>query len=220
MGCSRKRRAGRAARALLPVLMCVWRAALAQPVPLDVVVSVTDPGGQPLPGQAVRLVLGRAEGWRSPAAGTRFVTGADGSHRFSTLVELGTRTTWRPLAFTGVSLPQRGRFLPLAAELPAAPQRWLYTLELDHFTSDDASRARAPGVWSRGAAGDFTVEGQRRDDGGFTLPELGGLALNVAPYVATQAALFPAAADPARPGPARWTLHLVWQRQAQAVRRD
>jgi hypothetical protein len=189
-------------------------------VALEVLVSVTDHRNQPLPGHTVRLVLGRAADWRAPAAGTRFVTGADGSHRFSTQVEITTRTTWRPLAFTGVSLPQRGRFLAVAAEMPSAPQRWLYALELDHFSSDGASLLRAGKVWARGAAGDFTVEGQRRDGGGFTLPELGGRVLNVAPYLATRAALAPAPADPAHPGAERWTLHLVWQKQPDAVRRD
>jgi hypothetical protein len=192
----------------------------AQPVPLDVVVSVTDHRNQPLPGQAVRLVLGRGADWRAPAAGTRFVTGADGSHRFSTQVEIATRTTWRPLAFTGVSLPQRGQYLPVAAEMPGAARHWLYALELDHFGSDGASTVRHATVWARGAAGDFTVEGQRRDDGSLALPELGGRVLAVAPYVATRATLAPAAADPARPGAPRWTLHLVWQKQPDAVHRD
>jgi hypothetical protein len=194
--------------------------ALAQTVALDVFVSVTDHRNQPMSGHPVRLVLGRAAGWRAPGAGTRFVTGADGGHHFSTQIEISTRTTWRPLALTGVSLPQRGRFLPVAAEMPAAEHHWLYALELDHFGSDGASTARHATVWARGAAGDFTVERKRRDDGSLTLPELGGLVLNVAPYLATRAVLAPAAADPAHPGAERWTLHLVWQKQPDAVRRD
>jgi hypothetical protein len=77
------------------------------PVTLEVHFKLTDLEYHPLPGAAVRLVFGVQPEWQDPDAGRRFVTDANGEHRFRTAAVIDQRLRKKPTNFVSSLLSRR-----------------------------------------------------------------------------------------------------------------
>jgi hypothetical protein len=187
-----------------------------QTVTVDVHFKLTEleAPDRPLPGVPVRLVLGQGPNWQDPNAGNRFVTDDKGEARYSAPGIVDRR--WS--VTTGLSLPQRSDHIMLAAELeqliPTSGGQyrhlqWLYTLDIDCYTTSDCASSDISAVYARDAKGRFTVKGVPPD---LKMPELGGMILTGPGYKATD--FFLRAADAERK---RWTVKLTLQRTPSPV---
>ncbi len=148
--------------AVVPLVLA--RAAPARAVPLDVEFKLTDPDYRPLAGVPIRFVFGTGD-WQAPGAGTRIVTAADGTAKFTVDAVVGRRWQFRNIGFTPFSMPIRTDHVSVAAELefvlpkrdgPDTVHRWLYTAEIDRDGSGDCSTDDLDKVYEAGPDGRFT----------------------------------------------------------------
>jgi hypothetical protein len=155
-------RACLAALAALPLLL--GRGAAAGTVPLDVEFKLTDIDYQPLPGVALRLVLGVAD-WQAPDAGQRIVTAADGTAKLTVQASVDRVWDFSNIGFTPFSIPFRADHISIAAELefavpkkdgPDTVHHWLYTADIKCDPGGDCSTDDLDKVYEAGADGRFT----------------------------------------------------------------
>jgi hypothetical protein len=199
-----------------------------QTVPVDVSFKLTELEriDRPLAGVPVRLVLGEVADWQSPNAGHRFVTGPDGGANFTVDGVVDRRWKMVPYAMTGLSFPKRSDHIMIAAELeqliPTATGeyrhlQWLYTMDIDCYSTDFCASSDIGAVYSRDDKGRFTRQGQREPSashipGGLIMPELGGMVLTGPGYKAADFYLSPAGTDRKR-----WQVRLMLQRKPAPV---
>ncbi len=176
---------------------------------------------RPLAGVPVRLVLGEVADWQGPNAGHRFVTGEDGVANFTAQGVVDRRWKMVPYAMTGLSFPKRADHIMIAAELeqliPTASGeyrhlQWLYTMDIDCYTSDTCATSDISSVYTRDDKGRFTRQGQWRPQEGLTMPNLGGMMLTGPNY--KTADFYLSAASPDRK---RWKVRLTLQRKPAPV---
>jgi hypothetical protein len=199
-----------------------------QTVAVDVSFQMTEleRPDRPLAGVPVRLVVGEVADWQGPDAGHRFVTGPEGDAKFTVDGVVDRRWNMVPYGMTGLSFPKRSDHVMIAAELeqliPTAGGeyrhfQWLYTLDLDCYTTDSCATSDITEVYTRDAKGRFTVRGQRESSGprlpgGLKMPELGGMVLTGPGYKAADFFL-----SPAGPDRKRWRVKLTLQRKPPPV---
>jgi hypothetical protein len=94
---------------------------------IDVTTRLVRPDGRPIAGLPVRLVVGSEKNPRSPSAGARLVTDANGRVRRTIQVPVTGRLVTLDNAFT----PHRSRYLAAGIELDLAGRAALYWIELD-----------------------------------------------------------------------------------------
>jgi hypothetical protein len=183
-------------------------------VTLDVRFKLTDLDYKPLPGAAVRVVFGSDVDWQGPTSGYRFVTDANGEHRFATRVRLDKRLRKVPTNFIGslLSIPQNTDHLTVAAELEYMSFRWLYAVDVCRFSSGDVMLDGFT-VYSAGAGGRFTNQAVH-DENGWRMADLEGRVLTMPGYEAWDFMLQPDPDDPAR---RHWTLQLAFKRAPPPV---
>ena len=152
-------------------------------ITLDVNFQLTDLENKPLANVPVRLVLGSDQDWQSPAAGHRFVTGANGDARFSANVVVDKKWRGDSIGFTGLSMPGRTDHLMVAAELERTIEnkvyRWLYVMHI-YCKGGDCSTTDFDDIYTADAKGRFTKKMERARLGSEYMwkpEELGGLLL-------------------------------------------
>jgi len=189
----------------------------AEPVSLDVRVKLTDLDYKPLLGAAVRLVFGSDPRWRSAGTGHRFVTDANGEHRFTARVALDTRLRKRPTNFVSSLLSRKEPtdHLTVGAEMKYMGHGWLYAVDVYRFPTGDDVLLDGFTVYTPDARGDFTRESPH-DANGWRMADLGGLVPTSPGYDAWNFMLQPDPADPTRK---RWTLRLAYKKSPAPVRR-
>jgi hypothetical protein len=187
------------------------------PVAINVHFTLTDLDYKPIPDAAVRLTFGSDPRWQSPDSGERFVTDANGEHRFVAQVIIDKQPRKRPTNFLDslFSRAQLTDHLRVAAELDYAAYRWLYTVDVCRFPGGDPVLLDDTAVYTRDATGAFT---QRTpfDAAGWHMAELNGLVLTTPGHEPWNYALEPDADDPAGQ---RWTLDLAFKRSPPPIRR-
>ena len=186
-------------------------------VTLDVQFTLTDAENRPLPDVPVRVVFGCDRGWHSADAGHRFVTDANGAHAFTADVVLDTRKRKLPTNFWSGLLgrPQPTDHLTIGAELEYMTFPWLYAADVYRFPGGDPVMLDGQAVYTRDAAGDFTIRA-RHDARGWWMTELAGMVLTTPGHELTGFQLQP---DPDDPTGARWTLRLAYRRSPPPVER-
>jgi hypothetical protein len=186
-------------------------------VALSVEFTLTDLEYRPLPKAPVRLVLGTPPDWQSASAGHRFVTDAEGTHRFTTSTVLDKLARKRPTNFLGslVSGAEQTDHLRVAAELGYMTFRWLYAVDVYRFPRGGDVLLDGFAVYTPDARGAFTRRA-KQESGGWTMPDLGGLALTHPGHEPWNFMLEP---DPADPSNLRWTLRIAFKRSPEPVRR-
>lgn len=192
--------------------------ARAETVSLDVTFRLTDPEYRPIAGVPVRVTFGSDRDWQAPGAGTRITTGANGEARFTARVELEHRKVKRPTNFVSslVASPEPAAFVRVAAEMPWADFRWLYTIDVYRFADGDCM-LEGSDVYSADERGAFTRRAVRDPKGGgLLIADLKGLALTKPGYEAWEYRL---ARDPAGAGGERWSLAVSFKRSPSPVRR-
>lgn len=189
----------------------------AEQVPLAVRFKLTNLEYQLIAGAEVRLVVCLTGPWQTSRAGERFVTGANGEHRFETITMLEARSRKRPTNFMDslLSRPQPTDFLSLGAELEYAGHRWLYVVELHRFRRDGDMLLEGVAVYCADARGDFTRRATFKD-GNWMMADLGGLALSTPGHEAWEFTLKPDESDATKQ---RWMLDLAFKRWPNPVRR-
>ena len=206
-------------RPILAVLLIVaaWTpTVLAQPVPLDVTFKLTDLDYKPVAGAPVRVVFGSDPDWQAPNAGRRFVTDANGEHRFTASVVIDQRSRKLPTNFADslLSRPQTTDHLKVGAELEYAGFRWLYVVDVDRFPNTDVLLDDFS-VFTADAQGRY-VRKAKQQDHGWVMPDRGGLALTGPGYEPWDFMLRPQEGNATGK---RWTLLLSFKRAPQPVRR-
>ncbi len=206
--------------AVVPLVLA--RAAPARAAPLHVDFKLTDENYQPLPGVPVRLVFGPGD-WRAPDAGTRIVTAADGTAKFTIDAAVDRRWQFRNIGFTPLSMPIRTDHVSLAAELefvlpkkdgPDTVHRWLYTAEIDRDSSGDCSTDDLDKVYEAGPDGRFTkLIGANAAGPNFDV-NIDGWALSGAGYKLSDFMLEP---ETTAAGEKGWHLKLAIVRRPKAV---
>lgn len=172
--------------------------------------QLLDPSNTPIPDVEVRVVFGCEPGWHSAGAGRQFVTDAEGRAEFTTEITLDRRLRKVPTNFWSslVSLPQWTDHLTVATELEYMTFPWLYVAEINRFSGGDPVMVDGIAVYTRDAAGNFTIPA-RQVDGGWQMAELGGMRLTSPGHEIADFALQPDDDDPAGE---RWTLRLAYRR--------
>ena len=190
--------------------------ALAQPVPLDVTFKLTDLDYKPVAGAAVRVVFGSDPDWQAPNAGRRFVTDANGEHRFTASVVVDKRSRKLPTNFADslLSRPQATDHLKVGAELGYAGFRWLYVVDVDRFPNTDVMLDDFS-VFTADAQGRY-VRKARQQGRDWLMADLNGLALTGPGYEPWNFMLRPQEGDATAK---RWTLLLSFKRAPEPVRR-
>ena len=203
--------------AMNPPRMDALQPARVEEVLLAIRFKLTNLEYQPIAGAQVRVVAGLRGPWQAPRAGDRFVTGANGEHRFETAATLEARSRKRPTNFMDslLSRPQPTEFLSLGAELEYAGHRWLYVIELHRFQRDGDMLLDGMAVYCADAQGDFTQRATFKD-GNWMMADLGGLALSTPGHEAWEFTLKPDESDGTKQ---RWTLDLAFKRWPNPVRR-
>ena len=109
------------------------------PVALDVHFKLTDLDYKPIPDAAVRVTFGSDPRWQSPDSGERFLTDANGEHRFTSQVIIDKLARKLPTNFLDslFSRAQLTDHLMIAAELEYANHDWLYTVDVCRFPGGD-----------------------------------------------------------------------------------
>lgn len=189
----------------------------AEQVPLAIRFKLTNLEYQPIAGANVRLVVGLTGPWQASGSGERFVTGANGEHRFETTATVEARSRKRPTNFMDslLSRPQPTDFLSLGAELEYAGHRWLYVVELHRFRRDGDMLLEGVTVYCADARGDFTRRATVKD-GNWVMADLGGLALSTPGHEVWEFMLKPDESDAAKQ---RWMLDVSFKRWPNPVRR-
>jgi hypothetical protein len=185
-------------------------------VSLAVRFKLTDLDGKPIPKTDVRIVFGSDKNWQDANAGQRFVTDANGEHRFTASVVLDRQMKKLPTNYIESlkSAPRPMDHLLVGAELEYATIRWLYALDLFHIPPGDSMLSDRT-VWIRDPRGNFTRQ-PKQDRNGFHLPEMGGLVLTGLGHEPSDFALKP---DDTDPSGGRWTLTLGFKRHPEPIRR-
>jgi hypothetical protein len=207
----------RGLRLVLAAVAALWTAAAAaQPLPLDVTFRLTDLDYKPVAGAAVRIVFGSDPDWQAPNAGRRFVTDANGEHRFTASVVIDKRSRKRPTNFADslLSRPQATDHLKVGTELEYAGFRWLYVVDVDRFPNSDVMLDDFS-VFSADSQGRYVrkAKQQGRD---WLMADLGGLALTGPGHEPWNFMLKPQDGDATAK---RWTLVLAFKRAPEPVRR-
>jgi hypothetical protein len=186
-------------------------------VTLDVRFTLTDRDDHPLPDVPVRIVFGCDAGWHSADAGHRFVTDANGAHAFTADVVLDRRMRKPPTSFWSglLSRSQPTDHLTIGTELEYMTFSWLYAADVHRFPGGDPVMLDGEAVYTRDAAGDFTIRA-RHDARGWWMTELAGMMLTTPGHELTGFQLQPDAQDPTG---ARWTLRLSYRRSPPPVTR-
>jgi hypothetical protein len=190
----------------------------AETVSLDVTFKLTDPEYRPIAGVPVRVAFGSDRDWQAPGAGTRVTTGANGEARFTARVDLEHRKIKRPTNYLSslVASPEPAVFVRVAAEMPWADFRWLYTIDVYRFADGDCMLDGSD-VYSADDRGAFTRRAVRDPKGGgLLIADLKGLALTRAGYEAWEYRLTRVAADASGE---RWSLAVAFKRSPPPVRR-
>jgi hypothetical protein len=204
-------------RRILAAVAAVWMAAAAaQPLPLDVTFRLTDLDYKPIAGAPVRIVFGSDPDWQAPDAGRRFVTDANGEHRFTASVVIDKRSRKRPTNFADslLSRPQATDHLKVGAELEYAGFRWLYVVDVDRFPNSDVMLDDFS-VFSADAQGRYVHKAKQQGRDWF-IADLRGLALTGPGHEPWNFMLKPQDGDATAK---RWTLVLSFKRAPEPVRR-
>jgi hypothetical protein len=125
------------------------------------------------------LVLGTEPGWQKAAAGGRFETGEDGTALFTVHAPLHRGARKRPTNFFDslFSGKEATDDLQIAVELVYAEAPLLYVATVHRFVRDGTVLLGDTAVFAKDAQGDFTRPVPRSKDGGWLLPQFGGLAV-------------------------------------------
>lgn len=210
------RRIGRGA--ILLIACAAWSlfatGARAQAVSLTVHFKLTDPDYKPLANVPFRITFRSDPKWQEPAAGTSGETDANGEARFTATVLLEKVKKRIPTNFVSslIAPPQPADRLVPMVELEYAGHRWLYAVELFRFEGGDVLNDGLT-IYTPDSKGRFSGQA-KSDNGGWTMPELGGLVLTAAPCDAWNYLLEPDPSDAKK-----WTLTLSFFRRAEPVRR-
>ena len=146
------------------VAFFIVRSGASKTVSLDVEFKLTDLDYHPLSGVPLRLVLGASD-WQAPGVGTKIVTAADGSAKFTTQASVNRRWVFVNVGFTPFSIPLRADHIAVAAELPfVLPRkggddivhRWLYTADINRMADGDCNTDDLDDVYEPGPDGRFT----------------------------------------------------------------
>jgi hypothetical protein len=142
------------------VAFFIVRSGASRTVSLDVEFKLTDLDYHPLAGVPLRLVVG-AKDRQAPEAGTRVVTAADGTVKFTTQALINRRWNFSNVGFTPFSIPFRADHIAVAAELPKKGgddivHQWLYTADIDRMPDGDCSTDDLDDVYDTGSDGRFS----------------------------------------------------------------
>lgn len=186
----------------------------AGPATIDVQFKLTDLDYRPIPGAAVRLVLGDQPGAQPLTSGYRFVTDAQGAHRFDASAAIDQRLKKIPTNFVDslFSRPRTTDHLAVAAELDYAGHRWLYAIEVFRIPEGGDVLLDGFSVYTPDARGQFTNKASY-DGKGWRMADLGGMMLTTPGYDPWDFSLAPEQA------PGRWTLKLAFKKYPEPVRR-
>ncbi len=188
-----------------------------EPVALNVHFKLTELDYKPIAHAAVRVTFGSDPRWQSPDSGERFLTDANGEHRFAARVTIDKRARKLPTNFLDslFSRFQLTDHLMVATELEYATYRWLYTVDLYRFPGGDPVMLEDTAVYTPDAAGAFTRKATV-DAGGWQMADLNGLVLTTPGHEPWDYSLQPDDGDPARQ---RWTLELAFKQSPPPIRR-
>jgi hypothetical protein len=201
-----------------PLALCASSSSVGMdPVALNVHFTLTDLDYKPIPDVAVRVTFGSDPRWQSADSGERFVTDANGEHRFTASVVIDKLARKLPTNFLD-SVFSRSKLtdhLMVATELEYATYHWLYTVDLYRFPGGDPVMLDGTAVYTRDATGAFTSKAHL-DEGGWRMAELNGLVLTTPGHEPWDYSLQPDDGDPAQQ---KWTLKLSFKRSPPPIRR-
>ncbi len=210
--------------ALACLFVAMAGAAHAESITLAVTLKLTDDDYKPLANQSVRLTFS-GQDWRSPNAGQRVVTDANGVAHFTAVVQIDTQAQSRNVGMTPFSVPVRTDHLLIAAELPRVLSvdghekvfHWLYTENVFRYSSGETSGGYIDSIFGKGPQGRFDKQlepnlsvvhmAQRTD------PEQRAIGGDEG-YVPTDFLLDRDDTDKAHP---RWTLSLGFKRMPRPL---
>ena len=187
------------------------------PVALDVHFKLTDLEYQPIANAPVRITFGSDPRWQAPDSGERFVTDANGEHRFTARVTIDKLARKLPTNFLD-SLFSRAKMtdhVMAATELEYATYHWLYTVDVCRFPGGDPVMLDATAVYTRDASGAFSNKAEV-DAGGWRMADLNGLVLTTPGHEPWDYSLQPDEGDAAQ---RQWTLKLSFKRSPPPIRR-
>jgi hypothetical protein len=183
--------------------------AIAETVPLDVDVQLTDPDEKPLPDIPLRVVFSCDKDWQMPNSGHRFVTDANGAAAFETKVSLDKLTRKRSTSFMGrmVSIPQQVDHLKIAAEMEYKSQQLLYAVDVVSFPGGD-STIDDFSIYATDKNDRFT-RAVDQDRNGWKIKAANGDLITTPGYEPWKYILRP---DPKDPAGRRWILRLAFKK--------
>ncbi len=204
------------------IALSIVRSGASRTVSLDVEFKLTDLDYHPLAGVPLRLIVGTKD-WQVPDAGTKIVTAADGSAKFTTQASINRRWIFVNVGFTPFSVPLRADHIAVAAELPfALPKkggddivhRWLYTADIDRMSDGDCSTDDLDDVYEIGPDGRFSKLVGTNAAGPNFNTQIDGWFLPSAGYQLWEFTLEPDKADASGQ---RWHLKLAIKRRPKPV---
>jgi hypothetical protein len=135
----------------------------AETVTLDVTFKLTDQDYQPLAGKTARIAFS-GQDWRSPDAGQRVVTDAQGMAHLTATVELDKQSKSQNIGMTPFSWPVSTDHLLIAVELERVLPldgkdqsfHWLYTENVFRYPTGETSGGYVDDIFTKDASGRFT----------------------------------------------------------------
>lgn len=185
---------------------------------LYVQVTVRQPDRSLAVGIPLRVIVGTPPGWQLADAGTRCVTGDDGSCNLESPLVLEDRRRKLPSNFLSTLLAsrERTRHLQVGLELEYAGRPWLTVIDADRFGNGTTAQLDPMRVYGRATDGRFTDD-VPRNDGAWRKRLPSGQVMSLPGFDVTSVQLDP---DPDVPNDALWRLLVGLTRWADPVLRD
>jgi hypothetical protein len=178
---------------------------------IEVRLQLVDSAGQPIAGAPVRVVLALGEGWQSPNAGLKAITGGAGEVAWTLAATPEVRRRKLPSNFVTHTLApvENTTHLAIGVELAYLGQAWLVVGAGDRFGNGTTAQLDGVRIYGRDETGSFSRPAVQRG-GAWYLPGVPG-ALTTPGFAAQRLAIAPAERG--------WTVDFVLQRANEPVAR-